>query len=75
MYFAVDVQYHENQSATAAGILFREWETDQIAETLVKQIPEVAEYEPGSFYKRELPCVMALLKDVAEVVDLDLNGA
>ena len=61
---ALDVYYHPDYSATVAGLLFDDWESDQVAETLLKSIPEVAEYEPGQFYKRELPCLLALIADV-----------
>lgn len=61
---ALDVYYHPDDSATVAGLLFDDWESDQVAETLLKSIPEVAEYEPGQFYKRELPCLLALIADV-----------
>ncbi|QDT85269.1 Endonuclease V [Gimesia chilikensis] len=59
---ALDVYYHPDDSV--AGLLFDDWESDQVAETLLKSIPEVAEYEPGQFYKRELPCLLALIADV-----------
>lgn len=26
-------------------------------------------YEPGSFYKRELPCILSLLKDIYKQLD------
>lgn len=61
---ALDVYYHPDDSATVAGLLFDDWESNQITETLLKSIPKVAEYEPGKFYKRELPCLLALIADV-----------
>ena len=63
MIFSIDVQYDETK-ATAAGILFPHWETNEIAQTIVKEIGNIAQYEPGFFYKRELPCIMSLLKDI-----------
>ena len=55
MKLAMDVHYRRDGTAAAAGVLFPEWESD-----------EVAPYEPGSFYRRELPCLMQVLEDVAE---------
>ena len=34
-----------------------------------KRIANVAGYIPGSFYKRELPCILSLLSDINETVD------
>ncbi|MEB3230043.1 MAG: endonuclease V [Leptolyngbyaceae bacterium] len=64
MILAVDVHY-EGDRATVAGILFEPWQTDTIAQALVKRIDAIAPYEPGAFYKRELPCILSLLSDVA----------
>ena len=64
MIFTVDVQYQDPQ-ATAAGLLFPFWDKADIAHTLTKGISAIAPYEPGSFYKRELPCILSLLDDVA----------
>ena len=51
----------------AAGVLFSTWVDSQCNRELTKQITGIEPYEPGSFYKRELPCIMALLADI----DLD----
>jgi len=59
---AIDVDYQEN-SALVAGVSFLQWtdkEADQIFTTEVKGI---SEYESGSFYKRELPCILKLLEE------------
>ncbi|MEO1083483.1 MAG: endonuclease V [Acidobacteriota bacterium] len=47
--------------AVAAAVVFKDW-TDPAptAETRVRVAP-VASYEPGSFYKRELPCLLRVL--------------
>lgn len=63
MIFATDVHYTEN-SASAAGILFTHWRSDNCKETIVKVIDKVADYHSGQFYKRELPCIMALLQEL-----------
>lgn len=60
----MDVQYQETQ-ATAAGLLFPLWRKNNIAHTLTKTIYSISPYEPGSFYKRELPCILSLLADLA----------
>jgi deoxyribonuclease V len=56
----VDVDYRDTE-AVAAGVLFRAWPDGDSAADLVRRIPGVAPYEPGQFYKRELPCLLAVL--------------
>lgn len=59
---AVDVHYRDDGSAVAAGILFPDWETDEIAREIVVAIPSVRAYVPGRFFERELPCILALVE-------------
>jgi len=66
---AIDVQYKED-SATAAGVLFTSWEVDKPHRCVVTPVSTILPYEPGAFYKRELPCIMALLKEVHEPLDV-----
>ncbi|MCA9014113.1 MAG: hypothetical protein KDA77_02165, partial [Planctomycetaceae bacterium] len=70
MNLVLDVHYHDDDSATVAGILFQEWEADHLEATLVKQILQVAPYEPGSFFKRELPCLLELIHDIDRPLDV-----
>ncbi|MCE2573743.1 endonuclease V [Motilimonas eburnea] len=68
MKLAIDVQYVDDK-AVVAGVLFRDWDCEHVYETIVKEVSPVAPYEPGSFYKRELPCILSLLDDVAESIE------
>ena len=68
MKLAIDVGYYEN-GATAAGVLFKNWDDAKPEKEIRAKITEIAPYEPGQFYKRELPCIEQLLKLVS--VDLD----
>jgi len=61
----IDVHY-ENNSAIVAGILFEDWTTNEISRTILTTLNHVEPYEPGAFYKRELPCILELLKEVTE---------
>jgi deoxyribonuclease V len=62
MILAVDVKYSEN-GATVAGVVFAEWRA-KAPEMVVTSLVEVpAEYEPGQFYKRELPCILRLIDE------------
>ena len=68
MILTTDVFYRDG-GAVAAGILHGGWETDAVERTIVRRIDTVAPYEPGAFYKRELPCLMRLLDDVDQPLE------
>jgi deoxyribonuclease V len=67
MIAAVDVAYDELvASARAAAVVFGDWtDSATIAEYAV-DVGQVAPYVPGAFYRRELPCIMAVLHEVRE---------
>ncbi|MBB5034867.1 endonuclease V [Prosthecobacter vanneervenii] len=62
---AVDVCYHDH-GATAAAIQFADWADEQACAQYLCDIPQVADYQPGQFYRRELPCVLAVLKQLPQ---------
>lgn len=61
MIIAVDVYYEENQ-AKSVGVIFQSWEDAAPLDVIVSYTENPQAYEPGSFYKRELPCIWELLK-------------
>ncbi len=63
MLAALDVSYRD-EGAVAACVLFRGWSDPAEVSVHVARIPEVASYEPGAFYRRELPCLLAVLGEV-----------
>ena len=65
----VDVGYRD-ANATAACVLFEDWHAGAAASTLVRHFSGVAEYEPGSFYRRELPCLIGILAQLEERPDI-----
>lgn len=70
MFLAVDVQYDdENQTAQAAGITFDSWDSKDITSEIVAHIPHVEPYVPGMFYRRELPCIQAVLAKLPRIPD------
>ncbi|MCE0534534.1 endonuclease V [Kineosporia rhizophila] len=80
---AVDVGYPPSGGARAALVLSDSPEFARITGTRVSMVDEVAPYEPGQFYKRELPAVRAVLAELTELphllvvdgfVDLDPAG-
>ncbi|HJV66917.1 MAG TPA: endonuclease V [Geomonas sp.] len=64
MILVVDVAYSE-EDAVAAGVLFRDWRDDAPVREVVSHHPHPASYQPGEFYKRELPCILKLITDHA----------
>ncbi|MEZ4394912.1 MAG: endonuclease V [Polyangiales bacterium] len=66
MLYALDVDYRDDGSARAALVGFARWDDPAPTRELVTPVADVAAYEPGAFYKRELPCLLAALREAAE---------
>lgn len=62
MILAVDVHYTE-PGAIAAGVCFDDWNDAQPLRSCISRFDAVAPYEPGAFYRRELPCLLGLLHE------------
>jgi len=60
MIAALDVGYR-GTIAVAACVIFEEWSSGGPLEEVQEHIEAVAPYEPGSFYLRELPCLLRVL--------------
>ena len=69
MMICVDVDYRDDH-AVAAGVLFRAWADETPPGEVVERIDGIAPYVPGEFFRRELPCLLALLARVGEPIDL-----
>jgi deoxyribonuclease V len=57
----LDVCYKGN-GARAACVLADSWEAEAPRATYVVDIDAVEPYEPGSFFRRELPCLVSVLR-------------
>lgn len=69
----LDVQYADDH-ARAACVLARAW-SDALGErSWAVRVSPIAPYEPGQFYKRELPCLLAVLKDAPPVQLVVIDG-
>ncbi len=66
MKVAIDVHYRE-ETAKIVAVLFNEWADDKAEQFIIKYMIVTEEYIPGEFYKRELPCIVEILKEL----DLD----
>lgn len=73
MFAVLDAAYAAN-SASAACVLFGAWNSDRPLSEHVTCFAAAASYEPGAFYKRELPLLLEVLKAARvapEVVVID----
>ncbi len=61
----LDVHYKQ-KGARAVCVLVETWTDPSPKETFVAEIGEVLPYEPGFFYRRELPCLLAVLGKLPE---------
>jgi deoxyribonuclease V len=68
MFACVDVDYRETE-AIAACVLFQAWSDADSAGERVEEIACVEPYQPGQFYRRELPCLLSVLGTVAEPLE------
>ena len=57
----VDVYYQDNR-ATAALVLFSDWSSETVVAQSVENLDNPSAYIPGQCYKRELPCVLSVLR-------------
>lgn len=75
MILAFDVYYTDDR-ARAVCIAFATWTDTQVANTWIEYISGVPAYEPGAFYKRELPCILAVLNtlDLVAVQAIVIDG-
>jgi deoxyribonuclease V len=65
----VDV-YYRDPEALAACVLFKDWSDAESCEAFTERIPSIQPYHPGQFYKRELPCLLAVLGKVPGTLDV-----
>jgi len=73
MYLCVDVHYTDNR-ACAAGVVFDDFESAGIIREYVRTFGQVDAYLPGHFYKRELPVILELLREIEydlEIIVID----
>lgn len=65
----MDVDYRDRY-AVAACVVFDDWGDAAPAAEHVEFISPIAEYEPGQFYKRELPCLLAVLQSIVDSLSI-----
>jgi len=63
MILAFDTYYFDQKAKTIC-LEFAEWNEDKNFKIHSEIIDNVEEYIPGEFYKRELPCILSLSKQI-----------
>jgi deoxyribonuclease V len=73
MIACLDVAYGY-AAAYASGLTFERWVDANALEERVVQVSNVQAYEPGQFFRRELPCLLAILKVLPPVDVVIVDG-
>ena len=63
MILALDTYYFDDKARTVC-FAFENWTDNAPSQTFVDYLEPISEYEPGSFYKRELPCILQMLQQI-----------
>lgn len=63
MILAFDTYYYENKAKTVC-IAFEDWASGAGTQIFTEVLEGIEEYVPGEFYRRELPCILSLLKQI-----------
>ena len=72
---AFDVHYMKDGSAAAAVVMFSDYRDVEPSTALTQLMPRAAEYIPGQFYRRELPCIISLIQQIREpLVEIVIDG-
>ena len=70
MIAAFDVHYLEDGRASAAAVLFSDYNDSEPQTIYTKFLTAgAADYIPGELYRRELPCILTLLKQINKALD------
>lgn len=74
MILALDVHYKADY-AKNVGVLFN-WADDHPQKLIITHLDEVQAYVPGEFYKRELPCLLAVISqvDLSQIEAIIVDG-
>lgn len=70
MIAALDAHYNEDTRATAAAVVFDGWTGLEPNSEYAVQCNQIQSYVPGEFFKRELPCLLAVLAKVQETLNV-----
>lgn len=74
MLICLDTDYRDPQ-AQCAYVLFGTWDATEAVQVNCVRVEQVAPYEPGAFYKRELPGLLQALASVESPLEAILIDA
>jgi len=74
MIYILDVHYNGNIDGLVACIGFKKWDDEKPSYAKIHFIENIEPYEAGSFYKRELPCLLEALKDLDNIECVVVDG-
>ena len=74
LFVAVDVHYLSDSQARAAAVAAHDETFEQIAWTRTTMVTPGAPYQPGEFYRRELPALRAVLPAAGELALVIVDG-
>jgi len=61
--------YYSGEKATAAAIVFSDWQSRVSEFAYTASLSEVAEYEPGKFYLRELAPLLSVIEKIKQPIE------
>ena len=68
MLLSLDVHYTDT-NATCACVVFNDWTNQSSSNQFTVIVEDVAPYQPGEFYKRELPCLLKAIEQLDQHPD------
>ena len=74
LFVATDVHYPETGGARAAAVVYADAAFSRLAQDRIELVPEVQPYQPGQFYRRELPPLHAVLDGLTKMALLVVDG-
>ena len=74
MIYALDVDYNGDQDAVVASIGFNHWEDASPSYAQTHFVAPIEPYKAGSFYKRELPCLLEALRGLEDIDCVVVDG-
>ena len=74
MIYILDVQYNGDLNGLVACIGIKDWNDTSASYSKTHFIEQIEPYQSGSFYKRELPCLLEALKDLDDIEYVVIDG-
>lgn len=62
--------YYEDTLATAACVVLSSWQASEAVNRVVTTIEGIEPYEPGAFFRRELPCIEKVLRKLQQIPEI-----